>query len=188
MAQIESRVTIHMVASLDGFVARKDGSVDWLETNDSFAEGKSMDPELIGKFLKTIDCYVMGSRTYETALSFEAKGFGWAYGTTPTIVLTSRDLPTREGCVELYSGDLKQLVDERLRPNFRNIWFVGGGSVSGACLRLGLADELRYSIMPILIGEGISFFDGLERDTALHLREVNPYQSGMVELYYDVRK
>jgi len=188
MAQTESRVTIHMVASLDGFIARRDGSVDWLETTDTFDSGKSMDPELVQEFLTTIGCYVMGSRTYETALGFETKGFGWAYGDTPTIVLTSRDLPSRRSSVEFYSGDLTQLVNERLRPSFRNIWFVGGGSVCGACLRLGLADEVRYSIMPILIGEGISFFDGPQRDTALHLREVSAYKSGMVELHYDVRK
>lgn len=188
MQQIESRVTIHMVASLDGFIARRDGSVDWLETTDTFDDGKGMDPELVRRFLSTIGCYVMGSRTYETALAFEAKGFGWAYGGTPAIVLTSRLLPSRGSSVEFYSGDLTQLVNERLRPRFRNIWFVGGGSVSGACVRLGLADEVRYSIMPILIGDGISFFDGLQRDTALHLREVNAYKSGMVELHYDVRK
>jgi len=186
--QIESRVTIHMVASLDGFIARRDGSVDWLETADTFDEGKSMDPELVKEFLRRIDCYVMGSRTYETALNFEAKGFGWAYGDTPTIVLTSRALPSRRSSVEFYSGDLAQLVNERLKPRFRNIWFVGGGSVSGVCLRLGLADEVRFSVMPILIGEGISFFEGLQRDTPLHLRAVNAYKTGMVELHYDVRK
>src|SRR5581483_3114759 len=188
MEQTESRVVIHMVASLDGFIARKDGSVDWLETTDTFDRGKSMNPESIREFLATIDCYVMGSRTYETALGFEARGFGWAYGDTPAIVLTSRNLPQRRGSVEFYSGDLAQLVNERLRPEFRHIWFVGGGAVSGACLRLGLADEVRYSIMPILIGDGISFFDGLEREIALHLREVNAYKSGMVELRYEVRK
>src|SRR5262249_30657265 len=92
-----SRVTIHMVASLDGFIARKDGSVDWLETADEFAGGDTLDPEYIEGFLKTIDCYVMGSRTYETALRFEAQGFGWAYGNKPTFVLTNRDLArTRE--------------------------------------------------------------------------------------------
>lgn len=162
--------------------------MDWLETTDTFDDGKSMDPELVRQFLTMIGCYVMGSRTYETALNFETSGFGWAYGDTPTIVLTSRVLPSRRSSVEFYSGDLTQLVNERLRPTFRNIWFVGGGSVSGACLRLGLADEVLYSIMPILIGDGISFFDGLQRDTALHLREVNAYKNGMVELRYDVRK
>ena len=188
MARKESRVTIHMVASLDGFIARRDGSVDWLETTDTFEEGKSMDPEFVKEFLATIDCYVMGSRTYETALGFEAKGLGWAYGDTPTIVLTSRALPSTRSSIEFYSGDLAQLVNARLRPAFRNIWFVGGGAVSGTCLRLGLADEVRYSIMPILIGEGISFFAGLQQDTVLHLRAVNAYKSGMVELHYDVQK
>ena len=83
-----SRVTIHMAASLDGFIARKDGRVDWMETRDDFAGGESMDAAEVAAFLKTIDCYVMGSRTYETALGFERKGFGWAYGDTPVFVLT----------------------------------------------------------------------------------------------------
>jgi dihydrofolate reductase len=68
-----------MAASLDGFIARKDGRVDWLETSDEFVGGDIMDPGFVEAFLKTIDCYVMGSRTYETALRFEAQGFGWAY-------------------------------------------------------------------------------------------------------------
>jgi dihydrofolate reductase len=59
--------------------------------------------------------------------------------------------------------------------------------VSGECLRLGLADEVRYSILPILIGDGIPFFEKLDRDGALHLAEVNAYRSGMVELRYEVR-
>ena len=183
-----SCVTIHMVASLDGFIARKDGRVDWLETSDAFEGGDTMDPEFVREFLKTIDCYVMGSRTYETALGFEAKGFGWSYGDKPTFVLTRRELPRTRDTVEFYSGDLAHLVHERLRPAFRSIWFVGGGVVSGECLRLGLADEVRYSIMPVLIGEGIRFFDGLDNDVALHLVEVKAYTSGMVALRHEVRK
>ena len=88
MALAGSRVTIHMAASLDGFIARKDGSVDWLETSDEFAAGDTLDPGFVEAFLKTIDCYVMGSRTYETTLGFEHKGLGWPYGDKPTFVLT----------------------------------------------------------------------------------------------------
>ncbi len=188
MENNDSRVTIHMAASLDGLIARKDGSVDWMETSDEFAGGDTLDPEFVEAFLKTIDCYVMGSRTYETALGFEAKGFGWAYGDKPPFVLTRRELPRTRDTVEFYSGDLAQFVNERLRPTFRSIWFVGGGVVSGECLRLGLADEVRYSILPILIGDGIAFFDKLDRDIALHLTEVKAYKSGMVALRYEVRK
>jgi dihydrofolate reductase len=187
MATLDSRVTIHMAASLDGFIARKDGRVDWLETSDEFIKGDSLDPGDVEAFLKTIDCYVMGSRTYETALDFETKGLGWSYGDKPTFVLTSRNLPRTRDTVEFYSGDLSQLVNERLRPAFGSIWFVGGGSVSGECLRLGLADEVRYSIMPVLIGDGIPFFEKLGRDVILHLAEVNAYKSGIVELRYEVR-
>lgn len=184
----ESRVTIHMAASLDGFIARRGGGVDWLETADDFEGGATMTPETVAGFLETIHCYVMGSRTYETALAFEAKGLGWAYGDTPTVVLTHRTLRKTRNSVEFYSGDLSRLVGERLKPNFASIWFVGGGEVSAECLRLQLADEVRYSIMPILIGDGIPFFHGLDKDVALHLLEATPYKSGMVALRYEVRK
>jgi len=176
-----------MAASLDGFIARKDGRVDWLETADEFAGGETLDPGYVEAFLKTIDCYVMGSRTYETALSFEAKGLGWSYGDKPTFVLTSRDLTRTRDTVKFYSGELVQFVNAHLRSRFRTIWFVGGGVVSGECLRLGLADELRYSILPVLIGDGIPFFENLDRDTLLHLAEVKAYKSGMVGLHYEVR-
>ena len=176
-----------MAASLDGFIARKDGSVDWLETADEFVGGDTMDPGFVEAFLETIDCYVMGSRTYETALTFEAKGLGWAYGAKPTFVLTRRELPRTRDTVEFYSGDLAQFVNGRLRPRFRTIWFVGGGVVSAECLRLGIVDEVRYSILPILIGDGIPFFEKLDRDVALHLAEVKAYMNGMVELRYEVR-
>ena len=176
-----------MAASLDGFIARKDGRIDWLETSDEFADGDTMEPEFVDAFLKTIDCYVMGSRTYETALSFEAKGLGWAYGDIPTFVLTTRQLRRTRESVEFFSGDLAQFVTGRLRPKFRSIWFVGGSMVAAECLRLGLADEIRFSILPILIGDGIPFIEKLDRDIPLHLAEVKAYKTGTVELRYEVR-
>src|SRR4026208_1834337 len=134
MAYADSRVTIHMAASLDVCISRKDGSVDWLETSDEFVDGDTMDPGFVEAFLKTIDCYVMGSRTYEVALGFEAKGLGWAYGDKATYVLTRRELPRIRESVEFYSGDLAELVNARLRPRFRSIWFVGGSAVSAECI------------------------------------------------------
>ena len=186
MASSDSRVTIHMAASLDGFIARRDGRVDWMDTKDEFADGQSLTGEVIADFLKSIDCYVMGSRTYETALAFESQGMGWSYGDKPTFVLTSRDLPRNRNTVEFHSGDLAQFVNERLRPAYRSIWIVGGGMLCAECLRLGLADEIRYSILPILIGDGVRFFDQLGSDVALHLAEVHAYENGVVDLRYEV--
>ena len=188
MATHTSRVTIHMAASLDGFIARTDGSVDWIDTPDHFEGGETMTAEVVTAFLESIDCYVMGARTYETALNFEAKGLGWAYGDKPTFVLTHRDLRRVRESVEFCSGDVRQLVEERLKPRFDSIWFVGGASLSADCLRLGLADEVRYSIVPAVIGEGISFFEGFDGTAALHLVETKAYTSGIVALRYTVKK
>src|SRR5579871_97947 len=184
----QSRVTIHMAASLDGFIAGRDGRVDWLQTSDHFEGGETLTLEAVQTFLKSIDCYVMGSRTYETALNFEARGLGWSYGDKPVFVLTRRTLPRNRTTVEFYAGDLRRLVEGSLKPRFRSIWFVGGSSVAAECLRLGLADEVRYSIVPMVIGDGISFFQGLEQDVALHLVETKAYTSGIVALCYEVRK
>jgi len=188
MASAQSRVTVHMAASLDGFIARRDGGVDWLETSDVFEGGETLSPEYIADFLASIDCYVMGSRTYETALGFETKGFGWSYGDKPVFVLTSRALPRHRDTIEFYSGDVAELLNGRLRPTMSNIWVVGGAAVSGECLQRGLADEVRYSILPVLIGDGIPFFQGLNRDVALHLMESRAHRNGMIELRYEVRR
>lgn len=184
----DSRVTVHMAASLDGFIARADGRVDWMETADRHDDGDELAPDAVTAFLRTIDCYVMGSRTYETARAFAAAGAGWAYGDTPVVVLTRRALRDDRSTVEFHAGDLGALVEDRLRPRFRNIWVVGGGALVAECLRRGLADELRYTILPVLIGDGVPFFGRLDGDVALHLRESRAYRNGTVALHYDVRR
>lgn len=187
MPHPESRVIIHMAASVDGFIARRDGRVDWLETSDEFAGGEAMTAASITAFLATIDCYVMGSRTYEIADRFEAQGLGWAYGDKPVFVLTTRALSRSRDTVAFHAGDLARFVND-LRSKFRSIWVVGGPTLAAECLRRGLADEVRYSILPVLIGDGLAFFERLDGDVPLHLVEVKAYQSGMIGLRYDVWK
>ena len=179
------KVTIHMVSSLDGFIANKDNSVSWFETSDYYEKGvNEQDAE---EFLKTIDCYVMGSRTYEHAFEL-SKSYGWAYGDVPTIVLTHRKLPIDRQNIETYSGDLNKLVNERIRPNYKNVWLVGGARLTKDFIRLNLADEIRQSILPIILGDGTPFFDQIGQEQALHLKDVTAYKSGMVELWYEIRK
>lgn len=179
------RITIHMVSSLDGIIAKKDNSVSWFETSDNYEKGVTgQDPE---EFLKTIDCYVMGSRTYEHALEL-SKSYGWAYGDKPTIVVTSKNLPIDRKSIELYSGDLNLLINERLKPNYKSVWVVGGASLTKDFIRLKLADEIRVSVLPIILGDGTLFFDHIGQEQALHLKDVTAYKSGMVELWYEIRK
>src|SRR5215204_5205088 len=97
------KLTIHMVSSLDGIIAKRDNSVSWFETADHYEKGIAEGN--VEEFMKTIDCFVMGARTYELALEL-SKEFGWAYGDVPTIVVTHRDLPIDRKNIEIYSGDL----------------------------------------------------------------------------------
>jgi dihydrofolate reductase len=179
------KVTIHMVSSLDGIIAKKDNSVSWFETPDYYEKGAI--EQDVAEFLKTIDCYVMGSRTYEHALEL-SKSYGWVYGDVPTIVLTHRKLPIDRHNIETYSGDLNKLVNERLKPNYKNVWLVGGSMLAKDFIRLKLADEIRLSVMPIILGDGTLFFDHIGQEQALHLKDLTAYKSGMVELWYEIPK
>jgi dihydrofolate reductase len=179
------KVTIHMVSSLDGMIAKKDNSVSWFETSDYYEQGiTAPDPE---QFLSTIDCYLMGSRTYEHALEL-SKSYGWPYGDVPTIVVTHRNLPIDRQNISTYSSDLNNLVSERLKPNYRNVWVVGGAKLAKDFICLKLADEIRLSILPIILGDGTPFFDHIGQEQALHLKDAIAYKSGMVELCYEIGK
>jgi dihydrofolate reductase len=174
-----------MVSSLDGVIAKKDNSVSWFETSSNYKKGVSgQDPE---EFLKTIDCYVMGSRTYEHAMEL-SKSYGWAYGDKPTIVVTSRNLPNERQNIEFYAGDLNKLVNDRLKPKYKNVWLVGGVMLVKDFIRLRLTDEIRVSILPIILGDGTLFFDHIGQEQALHLKDVTAYKNGMIELWYEIKK
>lgn len=174
-----------MVSSVDGIIAKPDNSVSWFETLDNYEKGVvGQDPE---NFLKTIDCFVMGYRTYAHALEL-SQAYGWAYGDVPTVVVTHRSLQPFKKNIEFYSGDLNKLVNERLKPNYKNVWVVGGAMLVKDFIRLKLADEIRLSVLPIILGEGKLFFDHIGQEHALHLNNVTAYKSGMVELSYVIRK
>lgn len=173
-----STVTLHVVSSLDGFIARKDNSVSWLDScEDVYEAGVSEDSA--EEIIKAIDCYVLGSRTYEHALQL-----GWPYGDTPVVVITNRVLPSTRNSVEFYSGDLKRLVDEILAPRYGNIWLVGGAMLCQSFLTLGLVDEIRLSIAPVLLGDGLRLFGNSSTEKRWQLKDVAAYKNGFVELLY----
>ena len=173
-------VTLHMVSSLDGFIAKKDNDVSWLDSPGGVYEaGVSISEEEVAAFVKSVDCYVLGSRTYEHALEL-----GWPYGDTPAVVVTGRKLSSTRKSVEFYSGDLKTLVNAKLAPRYRNIWLVGGAMLCRHFLSLGLVDEIRLTIAPVLLGEGLRLFDGPPPEQRWDLKNVVAYKNGFVELSY----
>ena len=169
---------MHMVSSLDGFIARKDNSISWLDSTGVYEAGVSISEEEAAIFVKGIDCYVLGSRTYEHALEL-----GWPYGDTPAVVVTGREWPPARKSVEFYSGDLKTLIDLKLAPLYRNIWLVGGAMLCRRFLELGLVDEIKLTIAPVLLGEGLRLFGSMPEEK-WNLKNVVAYRNGFVELSY----
>ena len=171
-------ITLHVVSSLDGIIARTDNTVSWL---DGYGEtyDRGVSEAGAAEALAPIDCFVMGSRTYEHALQL-----GWPYGDIPTVVVTSRTLPATMTSVEFYSGELTQLATETLSLRYRNIWVVGGAMLCQSFLRLGLVDEIRLSIAPILLGEGLRLFGDSNSEARWQLKDVVAYKTGFVELVY----
>jgi dihydrofolate reductase len=173
-----STVTLHVVSSLDGIIAKKDNSVSWLDSSGDVYE-KGVSGDSAEEVVESIDCFVLGSRTYEHALEL-----GWPYGDTPTVVITNRELPCTRKSVEFYSGDLRRLVEEILAPRYGNIWLVGGAMLCQSFLSLGLVDEIRLVIMPVLLGDGLRLFDSSFAEQRLRLKNVVAYKTGLIELSY----
>jgi dihydrofolate reductase len=172
-----STITLHVVSSLDGFIGATDNSISWMDSSGYVYEKGVVDDG--AEVIRSIDCYVLGSRTYEHALQL-----GWPYGETPTVVVTKRKLPSTRSSVEFYSGDLRKLVDEILAPRYRDIWLVGGAALCQSFLSLGLIDEIRLMIAPVTLGDGLRLFHNSGTGQKWHLKNVVGYRDGFVELSY----
>lgn len=164
-----SPITLYAAVSLDGYLADADGGVEWLEP----FTGRDGDYEA---FLGGVDCLVMGSHTYEQVLSFGP----WPYGDRPTYVLTGRDLPLATEAVHLVGG-VRETAD-RIEGH---AWLVGGAAAAGAFLGAGLVDEIRLTVVPVLLGEGVALF-GDAGGARLELLGSDAAPDGSVELRYRV--
>ncbi|HBN9972192.1 TPA: dihydrofolate reductase [Pseudomonas aeruginosa] len=166
----------YVATSLDGFIARPDGSVDWL---DRFAVGGN-DHGYNG-FYQGIDGLLMGRGTYDIV-----RGFGdWPYPGKPCQVLTRNPRESAVEGVELRHGTPQEGLARLGEQGCRRVWLAGGGSLAGSCLAAGLLDEVIVSVIPQLLGAGIPLFaGGCER--RLQLLEQHGYNSGIVQMRYQV--
>lgn len=170
----------HVAVSLDGKIARPDGSVDdWLAA-DYPAEDFGFDA-----FLASVDAIVMGRGTYDVI-----RGFGdWPYPGKPTTVLTSRPLdgPLPPG-VEARSGDPAAIVAELEGRGHRRVWIEGGGQVVRSLIAIGKLDVLEMAVIPIILGEGIPLFPPGTGELKLELVSCTPKTKGALHLVYERRR
>lgn len=176
------RTSAFVATSVDGYIAREDGNLDWLDHYSAIAA----DDTSYREFISTVDVIVMGRNTFEKALSF---GF-WPYESTPVKVIstTLSAVPAElADKVEIVSGSPKEILDRLEEQSFRHAYIDGGKTIQ-SFLRAGLLDELTLTRIQILLGRGISLFGPLDRDIPLKLIKSKNLPWGFVQSHYKVLK
>jgi dihydrofolate reductase len=170
------KATAFVGASVDGFIARTDGGLDWLPHGSGEDHGYAA-------FMATVDALVIGRKTYETVLSFGS----WPYGSKPVFALSSRPLAAAPAgaIVERLSGDPAGIVADLTARGFHHI-YVDGGITIQQFLRAGLLHRLVVTRVPVLIGTGIPLFGPTGRDILLRHVATRTYPSGLVTTEYEV--
>ena len=171
------KIVLYIASSLDGFIAKRNGDITWLDEFN--VEGEDYG---YSEFLNGVDIIVMGSKTYEQVLSFGK----WPYESFKTYVLTRRNLDCVDG-VEFYSGYLDSFVHNIKQQSRKNIWLVGGAMVAQNFLKQRYIDEIILSIIPTILGDGISLFKNEDGEVHLDLLQSKSYRNGVVQLHYAVK-
>jgi dihydrofolate reductase len=188
-----SRTQYYCAASLDGYIAEADDTIDWLTGYEGTYEGEVTEPGDGGYecFYDGVGTLVMGSTTYDFVLGHLAGGGDWPYRGKPTWVLTSRDLPRPEGedvDVRFDSGEVADLhADMIAAAGERNLWIVGGGNVASQFADRQLLDEVLVTVVPVVLGRGKPLFDRRLPGGPMQLKGTRVLRSGMVELRYELR-
>ena len=183
-------VVYYCAATLDGYIAESDDSLDWLLGYEGSYEGEDAAPARgYDEFYEGVGALVSGSVTYEWVLDHLEE---WPYAGKPCWVLSSRELPRAAGegvDVRVVEGSVPELYDELVASaGDRDLWVIGGGNVASQFADAGLLDELRVTVVPAVIGAGKPLFGRRVEGPPMQLRQVIPRRSGMVELAYRVSK
>ena len=188
------RVVYYCAASLDGYIAESDDTLDWLLGYEGSYDGDEAESGK-GKagyegFYEGVGALVSGSVTYEFVLDHLGEGGEWPYKGKPCWVLSSRDLPIPDGDevdVRMANAKVRELYDEMIAAaGDRNLWVIGGGNVASQFADEGLLDEVLVTVVPVVLGEGKPLFDRRLPGGPMQLTGSRYFDSGMVELRYEI--
>lgn len=168
---MDKKIILYIAISLDGFIAKEDGSLDWLTKYENSGEDYGF-KELYNR----IGTVLVGGTTYRQIED--------AYKGKEVYVFTRKEPKHRADNIHFVSGDVKEVISNLKLGNNRNIWLVGGAALANQFLSADLIDEYMITIIPALLGKGISLFRGGYPQSNLELLNVKSYKSGLVQLYY----
>lgn len=168
------KIKLFIASSLDGYIARKDGSIDWLYTDGDYG---------FAQFYDSVDTIVMGRKTYEKALELVAE---YPHRDKKNYVFTQTASEERRGKDDnvQFISDIIGFVKEIIQSPGKDIWLVGGADIISIFLKAEMLNEIIISIHPLLLGEGIPLFKNLQRQLNLNLVQSIPYENGLMQLHY----
>jgi len=171
------RVSLYIASSLDGYIARPDGAIDWLPPVTP-AEDYGY-----AEFFARVDTVLLGRKTYELSLTFG----GQPYEGRRCVVFTRTPLQWRDPHAEFVSDDVAEFVRTLRAEPGRDIWLVGGAEIVAACLAGGVVDEIILTVVPVLLGRGVPLFlPGAHGDLPLRLRGARSFATGLVQMTFVV--
>ena len=178
------KVSVYIATSLDGFIARKDGALDWLnEANAAVPDGEDCG---FHAFMDSVDALIMGRKTYEQVLSFGE----WPYGRTPVVVLSRSSISFPPGVPDsvTHSWEPPAELLKRLSNEGADHVYVDGGKTIQGFLSEGLVDEITVTVIPVLLGGGVSLFGALENDVHLTHVRTTTFDFGFLQTTYSIEK
>ncbi len=172
------KIQLYIATTIDGFIARENGELDWL---NNFSNPNSIDYGY-GEFIEKIDTIVMGRKTYEEILSF---GIDWPYNNQKTYIITSNQKYKTTTNKTHIINELNNKVIETLKGKSNSkIWIVGGGVLISSFIKLKAIDEMIITIIPVIIGKGIRLFSDNSIETKFKFIEAQTFDTGVVNLKY----
>lgn len=173
---------VYIATSLDGFIARPDGAVDFLDCVDQYDEDEDYG---FAEFYDGIDALIMGRNTYDVVL-----GFGvWHYGDKKVLVMTTRDIEIPDfvtGEIIPFEGTVKEAQKLLNDQDCKNL-YIDGGKIIAQFLNANLVDEMYITSVPIIISKGIPLFSGLKIEQQFDLNEVHHYENGLLSAHYTLK-
>ena len=183
------KCSVFIATSVDGFIAREDGSIDWLESSGNQDADMGDDADMgFNDFMSSVDCLIMGRNTMEMISSFNLTPQQWPYKDARIIALsnTIKEPPDNlKDKVEIYSGDLPTLVEHLEQEGFQHA-YVDGGKTIQAFLNLKLINEITITRIPVLLGKGKPLFGETTHEIKLEEAKAKVFPNDLVQVHYRV--
>jgi dihydrofolate reductase len=184
------KCSVYIATSVDGFIAREDGSIDWLESSGNQDAAMGDDADIgFNDFMSSVDCLIMGRNSMEMISSFNLTPEQWPYKDARVIALSNtvkKPPENLKGNVEMYSGDLSALVEKLEQEGYEHAYIDGGKTIQ-AFLNLNLINEITITRIPILLGKGKSLFGKTTQEIKLENVKAKAFPNDFVQVHYRVR-